>query len=515
MKKNIRVNIRGILFNIDEDAYAALDDYLKRIEAHFGDSEGGKEIIEDIENGIAEMMNARLSDRKEIINIEDVNEIIKAMGEPGEIDEDGADKDGGYREKDKARYEHNKRRLYRNADEKVVAGVCSGISSYLNIDVAIVRIIFILLTIFWGGGLLAYLILWAAVPEAVTTAQKLEMEGENVTIDNIERKIREELNRLGDQLNELKKKHFPKKKAVKRKRKERANDFGSFIALIAKAAFALLVVTIFISLILSLLAGIPSMFVPTLTFSHGGSDFMFVSIPELVRALIYKNANLQWAVFSLSSLLLIPFIAIVVFLAGAIFNIRSVTKGINKALGLIWLISFFMVLYSGIKTVDDFNRKAEISEKQSLVMKSDTFFVKLNPQLAAYPDFDEKIEEQYDFFDNNFLIFRKSQRYYCVPEIRHFRTNDSLVTVKIIKYGRGAGRKIALQKAQNVEYKYVVKDSLLELAPLFSFPVKDKWRNQKVKVKIYIPDSKHYKFIENPEIESEIFKDIQWQMMFD
>ena len=146
MKKNIKVNVSGMLFNLDEDAYQVLENYLNKLERHFRNKEGSKEIIEDIERGIADMMSEKLGESKTIITIEDINEIIQQMGDPLEIDDE---EDTKQQNQESYSYNHNhQKRLYRDTEDKVLAGVCSGISYYTNIDVAWVRILFIILFLF-------------------------------------------------------------------------------------------------------------------------------------------------------------------------------------------------------------------------------------------------------------------------------------------------------------------------------------------------------------------------------
>ena len=217
MKKNINVNISGLLFNIDEDAFAALQNYLDRLKHYFGSDESATEIINDIESRIAEMMQEKLSERKSVITIEDVQQIIKVMGEPGEIEDESE-----FETKQQAtpppfeaksnNYQttSGKRKLYRDPDDKIIGGVSSGLAIYFGIAPIWIRLAFIALT-FFGMSILVYIILWIVIPEAKTTAQKLEMRGEPVNIDNIEKSIRDELNNLGDKLNDIKDKHFKKK----------------------------------------------------------------------------------------------------------------------------------------------------------------------------------------------------------------------------------------------------------------------------------------------------------------
>lgn len=191
MKKTFSININGELFNIDEDAFEKLSDYLKTLKKHFKDTEGGEDIVNDIEARIAEILKSRLKDVLQIVTLGDVNFCIETLGQPFEMDE----------ENDKSTYtkgkrNYSKKRVFRDPDNQIIAGVASGLAAYINIDPVIVRIIFILSILIGGVGLIVYLTLWILTPLATTTAEKIEMSGENVDIQSIEKKVREELERL-------------------------------------------------------------------------------------------------------------------------------------------------------------------------------------------------------------------------------------------------------------------------------------------------------------------------------
>jgi phage shock protein PspC (stress-responsive transcriptional regulator) len=188
MKKTISINLNGMLFNIDEDAYNQLETYLKRIEAHFSGQDESSEIMNDIEARIAELLNERLGGGKKAVSLDDVEEVIKTMGNPDEFGEAGQEDQS--RQHD--HYTHRPRRIYRDPDNRVLGGVCGGMGAYMNIDPVIFRIIFVVIFFGLGIGLLIYLVLWIVIPEASTTAQKLEMRGDPVNVSNIGSFIKEE-----------------------------------------------------------------------------------------------------------------------------------------------------------------------------------------------------------------------------------------------------------------------------------------------------------------------------------
>ncbi|MBN1952911.1 MAG: PspC domain-containing protein [Bacteroidales bacterium] len=186
MKRTLSVNIGGMAFFIDEDAYGALKKYLDSIGLASNSLEGGNEIFEDVEIRIAELFAEKLKNNKQVITLRDVEEVKSILGEP----EDFSGKDTGQR--DSYNQQNYARRMYRDPDSRVIGGVCSGLAAYWSTDVSIIRIIFILLAIFGMFGVFIYLVLWIVLPEANTIAQKLEMRGEPVNLSNIAAFFRKE-----------------------------------------------------------------------------------------------------------------------------------------------------------------------------------------------------------------------------------------------------------------------------------------------------------------------------------
>ena len=199
MNKTININLGGFFFHIDESAYKKLNRYLDSISRSLSDDPQGKnEIISDIEARISELLSERITDARQVVNEGDIDEIITIMGQP----EDYAEAEEGYAD---SGYKYQKRnttgkKLYRDGDDKFLGGVASGIAHYLEIDPIWVRLILIAMFFGAGFGFLIYIILWILLPEAKTTAEKLQMEGEPVNIDNIEKKIRKEFHQMSEKI---------------------------------------------------------------------------------------------------------------------------------------------------------------------------------------------------------------------------------------------------------------------------------------------------------------------------
>jgi phage shock protein PspC (stress-responsive transcriptional regulator) len=194
MKLTISINLGGYSFNIDDDAYAELKIYLKNLELQFAAEESSSEILADIENRMAELFRARLTGYKQVITIEDVREVIAVMGNPEDISDDEGRSSG-------RRFSTGYHRMYRDPDHRIIGGVCAGMGAYWHIDPLIIRIIFLALILAGGLGVLIYLILYIVLPEARTTAQKIEMKGNPVNIHNIKESVKKEFDSVRKNMN--------------------------------------------------------------------------------------------------------------------------------------------------------------------------------------------------------------------------------------------------------------------------------------------------------------------------
>ncbi|MBC8319479.1 MAG: PspC domain-containing protein [Bacteroidetes bacterium] len=197
MNKIMNINIGGIVFHLDDIAYEKLKSYLEEINTHFKKTTGGDEIIADIEARIVELFQQKLSSKKEVITLKDVDDVMAIMGKPSDFEGESNDE---YYDPDVKQY--SKKRMFRDIDNRIVGGVCSGLGAYFRIDTVWFRLGFVIATLS-GLSILVYLILWLIIPPARTIAEKLEMQGDAVNISNIEKSIREEMGDLRDKLDDL------------------------------------------------------------------------------------------------------------------------------------------------------------------------------------------------------------------------------------------------------------------------------------------------------------------------
>ena len=186
MNKTVNLNLAGTFFHIDEDAFGKLSRYLDAIRRSFSDLNGQDEIIKDIEARISELFSEKINDISQVITIRKLDEVIAVMGQPEDymIDEEIFD-DPSPDEKSKA---FNKQ-LFRDADDKFIAGVSSGLGHYFDVDTIWIRLAWIAMVLLgFGAPVLVYIVLWVLIPEALTTSEKLKMNRKPVNISNIEKK---------------------------------------------------------------------------------------------------------------------------------------------------------------------------------------------------------------------------------------------------------------------------------------------------------------------------------------
>lgn len=188
MQQTISINLAGLVFHIEKDAFDQLKAYLEQIKKHLQDNESREEIMQDIESRIAEMFQDRLKSRKEVITQADFAYVRTTLGEPETFKtaHEGDAQDQNATEPLTGNTYTRKGRIHRDLDNRVIAGVCSGIGQYYGFDPIWLRLVFILALLLSGSGILIYLILWIIIPPAKTPTQKMEMRGERVTVSNIE-----------------------------------------------------------------------------------------------------------------------------------------------------------------------------------------------------------------------------------------------------------------------------------------------------------------------------------------
>ena len=345
MKKTININLAGFVFYIDEDAYEALQKYLNNIRTYLGNTEGREEIIDDIESRIAELFSEK---QKQVITLNEVNEVIEVMGQPEDYmsEEEPEEKTAG---------QQSSKRLYRDPDSTVLGGVCSGVGHYLNIDAVWIRLIF--LAMIWSGvSILFYFILWAIIPKAETTAQKLEMKGKAATFSNIEDYVRKGYENVKDDFKNV---DF---KGAGEKAKQGASGFfaflgelisklfsalGKLLSLIANILGKLLGVIILVTTVALIIALTVSFIIGSFIDINIGNDLLVLPGFEFIGPDWGGPFHPIWYHISMILTFGIPAFSLLLFALQLLFkNMGRLSGSIKIGLLAVWMISLvsFIVL---------------------------------------------------------------------------------------------------------------------------------------------------------------------------
>jgi phage shock protein PspC (stress-responsive transcriptional regulator) len=345
MKKTININLAGFVFYIDEDAYETLQKYLNNIRTYLGNTEGREEIIDDIESRIAELFSEK---QKQVITLIEVNEVIEVMGQPEDYmsEEESEEKTAG---------QQSNRRLYRDPDSTVLGGVCSGVGHYLNIDAVWIRLIF--LAMVWSGvSILFYFILWAIIPKAETTAQKLEMKGKAATFSNIEDYVRKGYENVKDDFKNV---DF---KGAGEKAKQGASGFfaflgelisklfsalGKLLSLIANILGKLLGVIILVTTVALIIALTVSFIIGSFIDINIGNDLLVLPGFEFIGPDWGGPFHPFWYHISMILTFGIPAFSLLLFALQLLFkNMGRLSGSVKIGLLAVWMISLvsFIVL---------------------------------------------------------------------------------------------------------------------------------------------------------------------------
>lgn len=497
MNKTVTINISGIIFNIDEEAFNKLHKYLETIKSYFKNSEGTDEIMADIEARIAEMFQEKLNTKNQVVSIKDVDEVIAVMGEP----EDYLDPDmePEYTQEKSYQYTEStstrRKKLYRDPDNKVAGGVCSGIGHYFDLDPVIFRVLFVVAFLTLGSGFFLYIILWIIIPEAKTTAEKLEMKGESVTIDNIKKKVEEEAENLKNRFNEFREKNGP----AARKTTDKLTDFvGSFfrfvfsiVALFFKFIAKFIGIVFLIAGSIALVALLVSVFTTSRMVTAATSNGMVsYSLTDLTQ--VFFNSGFDSFIGILGVILVAGVPLALLLIAGLkiLFRDKIKARGLGLIAAALWGLGFIATIYAGVSTLSEFSNQ----NTQEKVINLDSKAIK-NLKLEVKSDGSSVTKYSYR---NGRFNFRRDEHFkiedgkmqISSPTLNIQPSEDSTYKLVILNTARGNSSKEAAQRAEAIEYNFSLKDSTLSFEPYFSFSVDNKWRNQEVKLTLLVPPGK-------------------------
>jgi phage shock protein PspC (stress-responsive transcriptional regulator) len=569
MKKNISINISGIIFHIEEDGYDNLRKYLDSITKYFSSFEDSSEIMADIEGRIAEIFLSKLNEGKQVITAEDVTFLMTTMGSVSDFkaaeeqdapqakntyastgpttDDSSAGTSGSTRQQTTSaprplmRDQRRKilggvctglgnyfnidplwirllfavvtfayglsvviylvlwiilpgsytldepqvdKKMFRDPDSKVLAGVSGGIASYLGIDILIVRVLFIVFTITGGLGLVVYIVLWIAVPEAKSLTERMQMQGEPVTLSNIESTIKKNLKEDPD------KEESPAAKILLLPFRllamlllALAKVIGPLVEVL-RVAVGIVIILLGVALAFATLltAGITLGYLSTATFA---SEHFTMPVEAMTRAFP------GWIVIAGFVACFIPCIFIILLGASAVSKRITFGGAAGWTLFVLFFVSIVALTLGVPKLIFDFKEEGTHRVETVYPITAKRAVFRIN-------------ETGMDDYDEIWL----SLQGYQGKEIKLVQEFEA----------QGSSRKAAIENAKMVEYNVAVEDSIFTFDSNMTFKDDAIFRAQRLKMTLFIPYNYPFTMTEDVArfitqfIEIEALNNETWRM---
>jgi len=503
MNKTVNINLAGIFFHIDEDAYLKLSRYLEAIKRSFTDSQGRSEIIADIEARIAELFSERIQNEKQVVGIKLVDEVITIMGQP----EDYLVDDEIFEDEPRPKTSYSSRptkKLFRDTDNSYIGGVAAGLSHYFGIEPLWMRLVWLLLALGSGGTFIfIYLIFWALVPEARTTSEKLTMTGDPVNISNIEKKIKDGIDSVsetvrnvdfkkhGDKLKEgfdnvsdnisetVKNVDFQKQgNRIKSSSQTFFDSIGNILMFFLKVAAKFIGVILIITGISTLISLIVAL------FTVGITDV--VDFPGLDMLYVANAANIPiWLISMLLFFAIgIPFFFI--FYLGLkilVNNLKSIGNVAKFTLLGLWLISIIGLVITGVRQATEHAFDAKVNAQSELNITANDTLTLSSTGLDTY--------NSYRYNNGIFRIVEDDNGRNLVSSNVRFilrSTKDSIASISIDKEATGRNYDRAKKRAENINYSYELANNTLTLDKYLQTDIANKFSEQEVRVTVYVPE---------------------------
>lgn len=475
MKKTLSIHLGRQLFVIEEDAYDRLQAYLKKLEASLANESGITEIVEDIEMRFAELLSQYLGETRQVVTIGDIEKAISSLGEPEEITEEAEQPKQTYTNSDTS----GQKRMYRDVDNGMLGGLCSGFAAYLGIDPVIVRIIFVIF-LFMGFGFLLYIILWIIIPSAKTPSERLQMKGKPVNIDTLKEEFEKTAGRLKDDT-------INAANRFRNNNQHLTSQAANVLRFIGKMFGILLIAGALIWLIIFSLIVSGVIDVVPMT-----GDQSFASLYEFLQLVspISKSFSLIWM-----GILLVGFASPLLSIAlGARLLIGKVNKYYKLNfifLPTILFIGVILGIIGSINSARDYEVYAWHASKE-----------------MTFPSEDLRLEELPLIINNHkvessggidFISIRNGQIMEHGINIRYKESPDSLFHVSQKFRAHGIDLAAAQKRSMHVHHELELQGNKLMVSPYYSFPAKDGLRNQEIEVVIQVPKNKKL-FINNQEM---------------
>ncbi|MFT4537053.1 MAG: phage shock protein C [Saprospiraceae bacterium] len=532
MKKVSSVELGGLVFQIDGEAFGRLEAYISALENQFQSTEGSEEIIGDIEYRIAEIFQEKIKKGQESIQAKDIDEVILIMGAPKDLDQEdetvisipepilntessastaepetveaaeeteipnqeSSTNQESAQGKGKNRQDGNKfagkKRFYRNAENKMLGGVCSGFAAYINMDPLIIRLAFVIGVLAFGISPLVYIVLWVLIPEAKTSSDKLQMRGEQVTIASIEKTIKKEAKELKKKLKGL----SGQTDEMIEKAEKSADDFfvetGDFFRRMFRGG-AKIIIGLLISVILISIIGSVAAFA-------GGAGYYSWSIPGFTDYLFSSGWQSMLATIGLSTVVAIPLLVICYKIMRFLLGIKLNTKPLDAILFGCWVIGLGIVIAVTAKVATEFQREVSFTSANTF---EPVIGQPLSLELDSYEPRDYFIMKM-----NNLEVYEDDVIFNNV-DLHIGKSDDARYQIETVHHSKGKNKKQATHNAKSISYKPSIDQATISIPDYYRISGST-WRDQKLDVFIKVPeggaliiDSKLHKLIDDVDME--------------
>lgn len=535
MNKVFNINLGGIVFTIDDVAFEKLSNYINKLKTHFAKTQGAKDIIMDIEARMAELISGKLPNPSAIVNETIISEIIIVMGDVNELDDEDTSERKQTTEQKTSNEFHNTNKLRRDLNNKVLAGVCSGIANYFEIDPTLVRVIFLIVFfIFGSGGLLyiilwvvmkpmeesdqlsinsqnkkhlfrdtddkvlggicsgiakylgldavwvrlffalsffgfgfgfiVYVVLWIVVPKALTPTQKLQMKGNPIDVSNIEREVKNTFNQA--------KQNAPK---VANEVKSFAGNATHAIIEIAGAVINAFGKIFAVALLLLGIIGI----ILTAFLYFGISKGAFIK--EFLNMCIDDGTVLNIIKTGILLIVSATLLSIIISAFRLLFNLKFKKRPIYSILSLISFTGFALLIYGGIKYGNSVKTKSTFTQNIS-VEKHDTLYL-----ISTKKELDN--ENISIVTDDDGISFSMSDEGVLqqTQKLKIRKSFSDSVFIEVKKSSHGYTKSDALSFAEKINYNILSQDSTITFDQGIFIPKNGKWKYPDVKMTLNIP----------------------------
>jgi phage shock protein PspC (stress-responsive transcriptional regulator) len=480
MNKTIIININGIVFHIEEDAYEILKNYMTEVKRHFSNSADSLEITTDIENRIAEMFSELLlKENRQVIVDHDVTQVVEQMGTVADFEHAEGESNS-----QSAPYPYNTegRRLFRDPDDHLVGGVCAGIANYFDIDAVWIRLAFALFTPIGGSGFLLYIILWIVVPKAVTRADKMAMKGEKQNLQGFKKNFEEELSSVRQNLSNFGHEARP----FAYKARDFVGDFFHHLGIFFSGAGRVLIKLLGVFILLAAFGA--AIFLVVVFIAAVGFDANFAHQIFPFRIIENEYAGKIFITAFLAAF--IPVLTIILVVIKGIFNVGSIGRSTGSVLLVVWLCAVGVLVFYATKITAGFRESASFTETINLkATKDNTYYLKLN-DIKYFSHEDSVRLDIKNHFRNMIVTDDESNGFHDEPRSVTLYIEKSDVSHPVLEESfkaNGSNYEHALFNARNTSYIFAQQDTVLKFDYTLRKRPNTSWHAEEVVLTLKVP----------------------------